>query len=370
MGKITYFREISKKLPLRFFFLISLCTSALASRVVDRTENGIIFWSSAFTPDGLLYFYQSQIYKGFSRSESISLTNKIFIDSGLQTSDSSLYPSLVGIGTERPLYPRLMSLLPSTLEKIAPILWPTLAFIGCIFLLDQILKHKYGRNISLLILTIVSTSFYVRFNFISTTTDSLASFFILLGLFSIIKIQDNKKYYALLVSGIVLSCETRPVGLIWLIFGIFLLLTMRFKHNISFLCSLIIILLSGTFTLISATSKFGVATQYNSRGYDHLFSGYILEVIKDLPSIIVVEFSFLFVHDFLVFSLVTIALFLSIFNYSNRFEVICNLSFIISCFSLAAINGTIGVGFRYEMPIIISSSLVLGHWLRKIKLLD
>jgi len=62
----------------RFFFLILLSVSAISSRIIDRTAEGITVWSSAFTSDGLLYFFQSLAYKGYGRSDAISFTNEIF----------------------------------------------------------------------------------------------------------------------------------------------------------------------------------------------------------------------------------------------------------------------------------------------------
>jgi len=298
------------------------------------------------------------------------LQMRFFKDSGLQTSDDSLFATLVGVGSERPVYPRLMSLLPTSLEKIIPIFWPILAFVGCVFLLDYILRNKYESKFALAITAIFATSFYVRFNFISTTTDAIAAFFILLGIFSIIRIHQNQKYYLSLLFSIILSCETRPISFFWLMLGLGLLIQAKFRKNMSVWIPVLLISISGFFTLMSASSKYGVVTQYAARGYDHLGFGYLFDVAFDLPKIIFVEFSYLFVHDLLVFFLVIYALYLSILKIKLRFETICNLSCFLSCFVLASINGTIGVGFRYEMPIILTSSLVIAYYLQSNKSLS
>jgi hypothetical protein len=359
-----------QKSSYRFYFLILLSVSAISSRVIDRTGEGITLWSSAFTSDGLLYFFQSLTYKGYSRPDAISFTNQIFKDSGLQTSDESLSPTLVGVGSERPVYPRLMSLLPTSLEKIVPILWPILAFAGCVFLLDYILRNRYNSNFSLAITTIFATSFYVRFNFISATTDAITAFFILLGIFSVIRIPKKKIYFLILGLSIILSCGTRPISLIWLMLGMALLIRTIFVKDASKWIPILMISISAIFTLLAASSKYGVATQYAARGYDHLGLGYLFDVAFDIPKIIFVEFSYLFVHDLLVFFLVIFALYLSLLKIKLRFETICNLSCFLSCFVLASINGTIGVGFRYEMPIILTSTLVVAYYFQTNKSLS
>ena len=82
------------------------------------------------------------------------------------------------------------------------------------------------------------------------------------------------------------------------------------------------------------------------------------------PKIIITEFAFLATHDTLLFTLITLGLFASI-KLGGRYAVL-TITVFFAVFLLGAVNGTIGNGFRYQLPLIIVITPIILFFLQKI----
>jgi hypothetical protein len=88
------------------------------------------------------------------------------------------------------------------------------------------------------------------------------------------------------------------------------------------------------------------------------FLYYLVEAALKVPKLIIVEFGFIAVNDSLFFILILWTLFLLWFKQDRLLVVQFSLVFF-SSFFLAALNGPIGNGFRYQLPIVMFSLVVL-----------
>ena len=83
-----------------------------------------------------------------------------------------------------------------------------------------------------------------------------------------------------------------------------------------------------------------------------LSTEFVAEIFTKLPKIIITEFAFLAAHDSLLFILIIFGL-LSSVVLRGRYMVFTITVFLAS-FLVAAVNGTVGNGFRYQLPIVIT----------------
>jgi hypothetical protein len=85
---------------------------------------------------------------------------------------------------------------------------------------------------------------------------------------------------------------------------------------------------------------------------DASFLQYLVEAAIKVPKLIVVEFGFIAVNDSIFFLLIIWALILLGFK-RDKFLILQFALVFFSTFYLAALNGPIGNGFRYQIPIVM-----------------
>jgi hypothetical protein len=82
------------------------------------------------------------------------------------------------------------------------------------------------------------------------------------------------------------------------------------------------------------------------------FLQYLVEAALKMPKLIVVEFGFIAVNDSIFFLLILWASFLLFLKKDKILSLQFGLVFL-STFYLAALNGPIGNGFRYQLPLVM-----------------
>jgi hypothetical protein len=97
--------------------------------------------------------------------------------------------------------------------------------------------------------------------------------------------------------------------------------------------------------------------------YAELFSSVMGKLIL-IPKILVVEIGMVVVNDPILGVLLILIFFGLILSDTSTAKVIFIGTFI-AVFIMAAINGTIGNGFRYQMPIIISGILFASEFIQR-----
>jgi hypothetical protein len=203
------------------------------------------------------------------------------------------------------------------------------------------------RTLALCFLILTSSSTVLRWT-VADLTDSLH-----LTLFALccLGIYKNWSFRTLAII-IVFGAAIRPMGPVWAaLFIPFLIRQTDRSKKAYFYLALISIILFLVNTILMALFG-GFAPNSNP-----LFSQ-IAAVPRNFFVILFVEFGQLAVLDRLLFYTVLLTLGLAILNYRDMWSLIhINVSF--ACFLISAWVGVWGVNFRYELPLLVTGTLVV-----------
>jgi hypothetical protein len=90
---------------------------------------------------------------------------------------------------------------------------------------------------------------------------------------------------------------------------------------------------------------------------------YMLNKLVALPKILIIEIGMVLVND-PVLAVLLILIFLGFFLSKDTTLKVISLGTLIAVFLMASMNGTIGNGFRYQMPLIICGILCAPETIR------
>jgi hypothetical protein len=343
-------------------FSFGLIILGIAQRTIDRTAYGVwALFEKSLASDGRYYLFLSQKFRGLSVEEATKSVTDVFgFDSfGLENiNNSSMW-----MAETRPIYPFLTSLLGSASEYKLMVV-PIVSWILINSLLLFYLIKTFHIFPALIIYSIVSSSFYFRYNLLATTTDALALLLIMPYLYICATESKSLKLYTISFFSVVISLFVRPTAP----FVILVSCSMFFlsKSRLDKIFHILIIFLSSIHLFYLEIFKNQITLQ--SKVYsDSLDATFLLSVVINLPKIVVTEFAFLAANDTLLFILVILGL-LSSVRLSGRHRILTAMVFL-ACFLSAGVNGTIGNGFRYQLPIVITVApmtlLFLQNYLSK-----
>jgi hypothetical protein len=328
-------------------FTLGLTVFGIANRTIDRINEHWTFFEKPLEPDGRYYLFQSQKYRGLSIEEAAKSVEGVF---GYGTFGVEVQNSIaIPIVETRPIYPLLTSIL-GPASKYNLMVFPIFAWILINFLIYLYLVNTFAFFPVLIIQAIVSSSFYFRYNLIASTTDALALLLILPYLRVCFSELRLLKFYYIAFFTTVLSLFVRPMSPFIIMVSCVVLLYSKTRfdrifHSLTALSACIHL-----FYLQVFENQISIQANINSTS---LNIGFLVEVITKVPIIIGTEFAFLAANDTLLFVLVALGI-LSAFKLGGRYRALTITVFLAS-FLVAAVNGTIGNGFRYQMPIIIVS---------------
>ncbi len=350
------------KLPTRewsagLIFTLVLIVFGIANRTIDRVNNHWTLFEKPLESDGRYYLLQSQRYRGLSLEEAVKSVEGVF---GFGTFGEEKPNSItISIVETRPIYPLLTSIL-GPASKFNLMVFPILAWILINLLIYLYLIKNFTFLPVIIIQSIVSSSFYFRYNLIASTTDALALLLILPYLRICFSEFRVSRFYYITFLTTVLSFFVRPMSpfIIMVSCVMFFYSKSRFDKIFHFLT----ILFACIHILYLQVFKNQISIQANINN-SSLNIEYLGEVIAKVPSIIGTEFAFLAVNDTLLFIIVILSI-LSSLKLGGRYRALTITVFFAS-FLVAAVNGTIGNGFRYQMPIIIVSLPILLLYMSK-----
>jgi hypothetical protein len=317
---------LSKLFKLNYISLYIVIISSLIAVGSRLIKSGTVYGLNfgLFHPDGINYLKLTQ-----------DITNLSF-----QT--STIY------AWSRPLYPAASAPFYMLFGKYGMLVVPILSLItlGIIFI-------SFGKNenekrtLALCFLILTSSSTVLRWT-VADLTDSLH-----LTLFALccLGIYKNWSFRTLAII-IVFGAAIRPMGPVWAaLFIPFLIRQTDRSKKAYFYLALISIVLFLVNTILMALFG-GFAPNSNP-----LFSQ-IAAVPRNFFVILFVEFGQLAVLDRLLFYTVLLTLGLAILNYRDIWSLIhINVSF--ACFLISAWVGVWGVNFRYELPLLVTGTLVV-----------
>jgi hypothetical protein len=326
-------------------FTLGLAVFGIANRTIDRVNGRWTFFEKPLEPDGRYYLFQSQRYRGLSIEEATKSVESVF---GYGTFGVEIQnPVAIPIVETRPIYPLLTSIL-GPASKYNLMVFPIFAwFILNLFIYLYLVK-TFAFFPVLIVQAIVSSSFYFRYNLIASTTDALALLLILPYLRLCFSESRLFRFYYIAFFTTIVSLFVRPMAPFIIIVSCVMVLYSKSRLDKIFHTLTIISACIHLFYLQVFENQITIQANINNTS---LSTGFLIEVITKIPIITITEFAFLATNDTLLFVLVILGLVSSVML-GGRYRAL-SITVFLASFLVAAVNGTVGNGFRYQMPIII-----------------
>jgi hypothetical protein len=358
---------ISKPLSFRLAILILIGIS-LVNRLVDRNSSGNwTFLNKPLQLDGRNYLYFALNNVGGMSVQNTLLTVKnIFDESVFGVMSRELTQWQLGVLNSRPIYPLLVDVIPLTNKTLSLLLPPIIAWILLILCISIYLRRYFGSLISLFIVFLMTSSFYIRYNYISSTPDVIAGLFFFLSITLLVTKKKSIPIYFLIFATALSAMFTRPMAPIYIVIGFIALFSI--KQRIHNRILMILLGITGILHMLVMNLLFKQLSSevgLDQSSYAELFSSVMGKLIL-IPKILVVEMGMVVVNDPILGVLLILIFFgLILSDTDTGTAKVIFIGTFIAVFIMAAINGTIGNGFRYQMPIIISGILFASEFIQR-----
>lgn len=219
---------------------------------------------------------------------------------------------------------------------------PALALLGILIIIHLIGESVERSELALLFNLIIVSSSTVSRWFVANLTDSLLAF--LIGLIVIVEIRAKKlrTWIPLMVVIILLASVTRFSIPIFLALGFSYVLLREIPKALTFFCAGA----CGALPLLFFDSTSAVLPSSNG---ESIFSK-LFNLPLQSSKVLVVEIGQLVVLDRIFFILVVLSLFFA-FQLRGRVAIL-TFGVFAGVLAVSFINGTLGVNFRYQLPLI------------------
>ena len=246
------------------------------------------------------------------------------------------------LSAPRVLYPILSIPFVAVLGIPGMLVVPALALLG-VLVINHLIAKSVGRpELALLFNAIIVSSSTVSRWFVANLTDGLLAFLIGLIVLIEIKAKNLKNWILLVVIIVLLASATRFSAPIFLALGLSYLLIREVPKAVT----LIVTGICGALPLLFFDSASSVLP---GSGSDSLISKLIHLPLQSIK-VLVVEIGQLVVLDRIFFFLLIFSLFCA---YQLRGRVaILTAGVLMGVLAVGFINGTLGVNFRYQLPLI------------------
>lgn len=338
---------------------------AVASRVI---VNGVSygFDYSIYQPDGVLYALRTYMFLGEDQLASAKLIESWYFthaSSGKHFDPASILPQNTpawGLVAPRILYPLLSAPFVALFGMAGLLVIPSLSLLLLVLCIYLIARKYSQSNFGLVIAIVILTSPTVLRWMVANITDSLfvALFAITCLMFEIRRYDVRFTFMMGLL--IILTSVTRFATPIWLALAFVDFVNGKRSRSV----------------FISVTALIATIPTYLAQPSNSVLprEGKLttIEKLLALPEsflkILFIEVAQLAVLDRLLLIVLALAFILSIISIRNetshRF-----LAVLLSVWAIGAINGSLGVNFRYQLPVVvfacavlISNSDVLRNW--------
>jgi len=332
-----------------FFCILGL---GLVTIIAKYRYNGLVFGFDygLYQPDGKYYTYMALDIINQNPNESAqqvvdwykakSYKGNIFTTLDLLPETSPIYSFV----SHRVLYPLLSAPFVFAFGIPGMLVVPALSFLILLTIIYKISLRYNVIYLGLIICIILTSSPTVSRWMIVNTTDSL-----LVGLFSLtVYILSNPKFaaksiYVYILVLVFLTAATRFSFIFWLSIAIVLFLNRKkiLAVAIVFFASICSI------PALSATLKVSLLPdQVDKSNFEK-----VLGLPESFVKVLSIDIAQLMVLDRLLLILLGIGLFLAVITLQNLPSQYL-ISMMLAGYTLGAINGTLGVNLRYQMPII------------------
>lgn len=329
-------------LLIALFFSVAIISRLLFNGMVFRFDYGL------YQPDGIHYSIRTFMLLGNSDFDAATKVSSWYFEHGTKVKvidpiafmpeNNAVWPVIA----PRVLYPILSAPFVYFFGMPGMLAVPSLSLLLTMFAIYYYAKKIMVPWLGLAIALIISFSPTILRWIVSNCTDGL-----LMGIFAIAMIQllsiSHSNFYSIsLATTVALSCLTRFCIPIWLIIA-----ALMFKSNrkLSILVAATAsVFTAPTFAYKSESGKIPASDNFSSIQEISMFPLTFLKILF-------IELAQLAALDRLLLTLVLAAILMSIVNLralSSRLF----MGVFIAVFTLGAINGVMGVNFRYQLPLV------------------
>ena len=333
----------------------SLCLLFLAIVSFSRLRysgSSLGFDFGLYQPDGAHYTFRTLLFLGHNESEAartvVDWYHKYSVDSQhLKTAD--LLPEtnpLWNLSVPRVVYPAL-SMLPVYFFGIPGMLvFPILSLAILVFTIQYVANKLNKPNLGLLIVFLILASPTVMRWMIANCTDSLLVGLIALHLVVHMSNFSSRKKYLANFLLILLTSFTRFCLPIWI--GILIVEYLLSKdRKKSFSLIIISVLASLPAVLLQPGGSSALLPERNGQGLINKLLYLPISFIK----VAFIEVAELAVLDRLLLLLLLVGIYFAFCNICNE-ESLFFVTIALAVWAIGALNGVMGVNFRYQLPIL------------------
>ena len=346
-----------------YALLIGLWGIALLGRF---WTNGISYGLDygIYQPDGSHYAYRALVFLGENSSDSAKQVVDWYQNHGIKHNlfpPSFLTPENVntwGIVSPRILYSLLSVPFVGLLGIPGMLVIPALSFLLLLWVSFILGKRFVSISFGLTLAFALSISPTILRWMISNLTDSLLCALFCIAALILTKLEQGRQNHFALILMVVLTSLTRFCFPIWLAAGLILILNARRKFG-----SLVILTSFAAFipTLIAAppsslspgSGDVGLIEKISDIGFSFIRVGFF-------------EIAQLAVLDRGLLAILLVAFILSLVHFRDLASQYF-LAITLAVWTIGAINGTIGVNFRYQLPLIPFAIWILSVGLGKFR---
>lgn len=364
--KVSRILEILQDSTTQILALLVFWLVSVASRIYANGDS-FGFDYSIFQPDGVLYALRTYMFLGENQLTAAKLIESWYFTNGASGNHfdpSSILPNNTpawGLVAPRILYPLLSVPFVAFFGMSGLLVIPSLSLLILILCIYYIGKKYNTQNFAFVLSLAVLMSPTVLRWMVANITDSL--FVGLFALTCLVLESKNRKVNNYIHIGllIVLTNLTRFATPIWLAIAVVDFFQGRRRRS----------LFISSFALIATIPTY--LTQPSNSVLPREGDLTLLEKLIALPEsfakIAFIEIAQLAVLDRLLLIILTIAFVISLTSLKNatssRFILV-----LMATWAIGALNGSIGVNFRYQLPVlpfasavILLNSQMLGNWL-------
>ena len=330
---------------------VSVLGMWLVTVLIKLKYNGLVigFDYGLYHPDGALYTTRALDWSGYTETEAAKIVSNWYNIHAFKfntTKPSDFYYSV------HPLYPEyspriLYPLLSIPFVKLFGV--PGMLAVPALSLLILLLVVlKIGMDLNkpfiafLTLVSVVSSSTVARW-MMANTTDALLAGIFSVAAYCLLRKISSYGWYLVFGVLVILTGLTRISILFWVAIAAVLLIQKNRKKAIFITVVSVLIVIP---TLLSNSSNSFLAVEAD-RSLWQRFLLYPFYLIK----ITFYEFAQLFVMDRILFFLCALSIYFS-FKYINKDSSKYLLLVLFAGLLTGAMNGTVGVNFRYQLPVI------------------
>ena len=330
---------------------VSVLGMWLVTVLIKLKYNGLVigFDYGLYHPDGALYTTRALDWSGYTETEAVKIVSNWYNIHAFKfnnTKPSDFYYSVHPLYPEyspRILYPLLSIPFIKLFGVPGMLVVPALSFLVILLVVLKIGIELNKPFVALLTLVSVSSSSTVVRWMMANTTDALLAGIFAVTAYCLVRKISSYGWYLVFGVLVILTGLTRISILFWVAIAAVLLIQKNRKKVIFITVVSVLIVIP---TLLSNSSNSFLAVEAD-RGLWQRIMLYPFYLIK----ITFYEFAQLFVMDRILFFMCALSIYLS-FKYINKDSSKYLLLVLFAGLLTGAMNGTVGVNFRYQLPVI------------------